>query len=99
MLIDRSAFHYARLAEHVEWGSAAAQQKLQNMTLDFQQTPGLDANKAAISKLSGMVQQQASLLSFMDVFTMLTVLFATMALFTMVISKPAPPAGGGGGGH
>jgi DHA2 family multidrug resistance protein len=30
---------------------------------------------------------------------MLTVLFATMALFTLVIAKPAPPAGGGGGGH
>ena len=46
-----------------------------------------------------MVQQQAALLSFMDVFYLLTALFATMAIFTMVISKPAPPAGAGGGGH
>ena len=99
VLIDRNAFHYARLAEHVQWGSAAAQTKLQNMTLNFEQTTGLDAASAAISKLSGMVQQQAALLSFMDVFYMLTVLFATLGLFTMLINKPAAPGGGGGGGH
>jgi DHA2 family multidrug resistance protein len=98
VLIDRNAFHYARLAEHVQWGSAAAQTKLQNMTLNFEQTTGLDAASAAISKLSGMVQQQAALLSFMDVFYMLTVLFATLGLFTMLINKPAAPGGGGGGG-
>ena len=99
VLIDRNAFHYARLSEHVQWGSAAAQTKLQNMTLNFEQTAGLDATSAAISKLSGMVQQQAALLSFMDVFYLLTVLFATLGLFTMLISKPAAAGGGGGGGH
>ena len=99
VLIDRNAFHYARLAEHVQWGSAAAQTRLRNMTLDFQQNAGLDAPKAAISKLSAMVQQQASLLSFMDVFYLLTVLFATLAIFTMVIRKPTEPADDGGGGH
>ncbi|TIW57268.1 MAG: MFS transporter, partial [Mesorhizobium sp.] len=99
VLIDRNAFHYARLAEHVQWGSAEAQQKLQNMTMNFEQTAGLDATKAAISKLSGMVQQQASLLSFMDVFYMLTVLFATLGLFVLFIRKPADQAGGSGGGH
>jgi DHA2 family multidrug resistance protein len=82
----------------VQWGSAEAQTKLQNMTLDFQQNAGLDASKAAISKLSAMVQQQASLLSFMDVFYLLTALFATLAIFVLFISKPAEP-GGGGGGH
>ncbi len=99
VLIDRNAFHYARLAEHVQWGSAEAQTKLQNMTLNFEQTAGLDASKAAISKLSGMVQQQAALLSFMDVFFMLTVLFATLGLFVLFIRKPAGQGGGGGGGH
>jgi DHA2 family multidrug resistance protein len=98
VLIDRNAFHYARLSEHVQWGSAEAQQKLQNMTLNFEQTAGLDASKAAIAKLSGMVQQQAALLSFMDVFFMLTALFATLGLFVLFIRKPAEQ-GGGGGGH
>jgi DHA2 family multidrug resistance protein len=35
----------------------------------------------------------------MDVFFMLTVLFATLGLFTMVIRKPVAAGGGGGGGH
>ncbi|RWA67152.1 MAG: DHA2 family efflux MFS transporter permease subunit [Mesorhizobium sp.] len=99
VLIDRNAFHYARLAEHVEWGSQTAQSKLQNMTLNFEQTAGLDATSAAISKLSGMVQQQAALLSFMDVFMMLTVLFASLGFFVLFINKPAQQGGGGGGGH
>ncbi len=42
VLTDRNAFHYARLAEHVQWGSAAAQNKLHNMTLNFEQHGGLD---------------------------------------------------------
>ena len=96
VLIDRNAFHYARLSEHVEWGSQAAQTKLQNMTQNFEQTAGLDAAGAAISKLSGMVHQQAALLSFMDVFFMLTALFATLGLFVLFINKPADQSGGGG---
>lgn len=97
VLINRNAFHYDRLAEHVEWGNPQAMTTLQNMTLNFQQQPGLDANAAAISKLSGMVQQQATLLSFMDVFFLLTVLFGTLSLFTMLISKPSPAVSGGSG--
>ena len=44
-----------------------------------------------------MVHQQASLLSFMDVFYILTLLFASLAVFAMLMRKP--PASGGGGGH
>ena len=36
---------------------------------------------AALSKLSGMVHQQATLMSFMDVFYLLTMLFASLAVF------------------
>ena len=36
-----------------------------------------------------MVQQQAWLMSFMDVFYLLTVLFATLAVFAMLMRKPA----------
>jgi DHA2 family multidrug resistance protein len=38
-------------------------------------------------------------MSFIDVFYLLTVLFASLALFVMVIRKPPEAAGGGGGGH
>jgi DHA2 family multidrug resistance protein len=99
VLVHRNASHYARLSEHVEWGSAETQNQLQNMTRNFESHSGMDAATAAISRLSGMAHQQAALLSFMDVFYLLTVLFASLALFVMVIRKPPESAGGGGGGH
>ncbi|MEQ1956145.1 DHA2 family efflux MFS transporter permease subunit [Mesorhizobium sp. CN2-181] len=98
VLIDRNAFHYERLAEHVTWSNPEALQKLNQMTQNFQ-SHGYDGPTAALSKLSGMVSQQASVMSFMDVFTMLTILFASLAFFALMMRKPAPAHGGGGGGH
>jgi len=97
VLIDRNAFHFARLAEHVSWDNPEAEAKLQSMTRNFA-SHGLDGATVALSKLSGMVHQQASLLSFMDVFSLLTLLFASLAVFAMLMRKP-PAAAGGGGGH
>ena len=99
MLVNRNAFHFARLSEHVEWGSMEAQTQLQNMTRNFENHTGMDAASAAIARLAGMVHQQAALMSFIDVFYLLTVLFGSLALFVMVIRKPPESAGGGGGGH
>jgi len=98
-LVNRNAFHYARLSEHVQWGSPEAQTQLQNMTRTFESQSGMDAASAAISRLAAMVHQQAAVLSFIDVFYLLTMLFASLALFVMIIRKPPESAGGGGGGH
>ena len=97
VLTDRNAFHYERLAESVRWGSVAAEQKLANMAQNFS-AHGFDGQTTALSKLSGMVHQQAWMLSFMDVFYLLTLLFASLAVFALFMSKP-PAAAGGGGGH
>jgi DHA2 family multidrug resistance protein len=96
VLTDRNTFHYSRLAEHVRWGDAEAEKQLLNMTHNFQ-SRGMDGATIAISKLSGMVHQQAWLMSFMDVFYLLTVLFASLAVFAMLMRKP--PAAASGGGH
>ena len=61
------------------------------MTHNFQ-PHGMDGATAAISKLSGMVHQQAWMMSFMDVFYLLTVLFASLAVFALLMRKP--PASG-----
>ena len=100
VLIDRSAFHYARLAEHVEWGSAAAQQKLQNMTLDFRRNfrprrqQGGDIQTVGHGPAAGVAAVVHGRVHHAD-----RAVCDHGGLFTMVISKPAPPAGGGGGGH
>jgi DHA2 family multidrug resistance protein len=98
VLVNRDAFHYERLAEHVQWGSGQALDRLQSLTMNFQAHGVQEAGTAALSRLSGMVHQQAALMSFMDVFTMLTVLFGSLSLLTMLIRKP-PPSASGGGGH
>jgi DHA2 family multidrug resistance protein len=58
----------------------------------------MDGANVAPAKLTGMVHQQAALMSFMDVFYLLTVLFASLAIFAIMMRKP-PAAAGGGGGH
>ena len=58
----------------------------------------LDGVVAATQQLVNMVQQQAYLMSVVDVFVLLTVLFASLGIFALVMKKP-PPAGAGAGGH
>ena len=96
VLTDRNAFHYERLAEHVRWGDAEAERMVSDMTQNYQ-SHGLDGGTAAIRTISNMVHQQAWTMSFMDVFFLLTVLFASLAALAMMMRKPAATAGGGGG--
>jgi len=98
MLTQRSDAHYARLSEHVNYGNPAAMDWLNNVGANYDSF-GLDGASVALQKLSGMITQQAWLLSFMDVFYILTVLFGSLIFFVFLIAKPASPAGGGGGGH
>jgi len=98
ILTDRGALHYAQLSENVRWGNPEAQDLMATMTKNFA-SHGLDGPTTALSKISGMVHQQASLLSFMDVFYILTLLFASLAVFAILMRKPGAPAPGGGGGH
>ncbi len=97
VLISRGDVHYEQLSEHVRYGSVAAEQMLSNLTQKFN-SYGLDGATAAISTMSGIVHKQATVMSFIDVFYLLTFLFASLALFAMLMRKP-PEAAGGGGGH
>jgi DHA2 family multidrug resistance protein len=95
VLTDRNAFHYERLAEHVSWENPEALQRLSNMAANFQ-SHGLDGQTTALSGMAGLVSQQAWLLSFGDVFYLLTMLFASLTVFAMLMRKPPKAAGGGG---
>ncbi|MEY9168369.1 hypothetical protein ABIE78_006488 [Sinorhizobium fredii] len=70
---------------------------MNNMASNFN-AYGLDGATAAVKQLAAMVQQQAVILSFIDVFLILTALFLTMILGVLMIKKPEG-AGAGGGGH
>lgn len=92
MLTQRSDAHYARLSEHVNFGNPAALDWLNNVAGNYN-SYGMDGATAAMQKLSGMIHQQATIMSFIDVFMGLTILFASLILLVSMISKPkaAPP--------
>lgn len=96
ILTERQDFHYARLAEHVQWGNPEALDRLDNMASNFD-AYGLDGATAAVRQLAAMVQQQAVVMSFGDIFVLLTVLFLAMIAGVLMISKPQ--GAGAGGGH
>ena len=59
---------------------------------------GIDGATGAIAQMAGRVHVQAMVLSFLDVFYLLTVLFALLAVFAVMMRRP-PASAGGGGGH
>jgi DHA2 family multidrug resistance protein len=97
-LTQRTDEHYARLSEHVNYGNPAAMSWLDSVGANYNSF-GLDGGAVALQKISGIITQQAWLLSFMDVFFILTALFGSLIFFVFLIAKPARPAGAGGGGH
>ncbi|MEZ2128430.1 MULTISPECIES: DHA2 family efflux MFS transporter permease subunit [unclassified Sinorhizobium] len=99
VLTSRQDVHYMHLREHVHWGNPAAVERINNMTANYN-SYGMDGSMAAVKQLVNMAERQAIILSFSDIFLMLTVLFLAMILGVLMISKPKPPpASAGGGGH
>ncbi|HVZ53714.1 MAG TPA: DHA2 family efflux MFS transporter permease subunit [Pseudolabrys sp.] len=94
VLNNRMDLHLARLHEQVNWARVPAVEALSNLAQRFQ---GPDAQLMALKQLSAMVRQQASVMSFADVFLMLTVLFVGLAIAGVVMKRPATAAGGAGG--
>ena len=98
LLTQQTVIHSSRLAEHINFGNPEATEMIANLTAKYN-TNGMDGSEIAIKKIAGMVQQQAYLQSFIDVFTLLTILFAALVLLAMLLSKPKPVGAGAGGGH
>jgi DHA2 family multidrug resistance protein len=94
----RLDLHLQRLRESVNWSHNQAVETLNSMTLSFQSL-GSDASQAAIRTLSNMVRREAMVMSFADVFLLLTFLFLALILALPFIKKPRAAPAGGGGGH
>jgi DHA2 family multidrug resistance protein len=93
-LNDRMDLHLTRLHTEVNWAREPARETLQRLTAHFQ---GSDAQLMAIKEMMGMVRQQAAVMSFADVFLMLTVLFLALAALGIFMKRPAPAAAAAGG--
>jgi len=96
VLTNRTALHTERLSEHVNWNNPSAVDRVDAMTQNFDAS-GLDGATAAIKQLGRMVQQQAYVLSFIDVFLLLTGLFGILAFGALLMKRPEKAAAGAGG--
>src|SRR5919107_1538126 len=74
LINDRLDLHLQRLRENVQLGRSTAVETLHTMTMSFQHQ-GSDASQAALRTLSNMVRREAPVMSFADVFLLLTFLF------------------------
>ncbi len=86
---DRMDLHLARLHEAVNPARVPATEMLSNLTAHFQ---GSDAQLRALKEMMGMVRLQAAVMSYADVFLMLTVLFLALAAFGLLMKRPNAPA-------
>lgn len=96
ILNARWDLHLARLHERFTWANTAAVERLDAMRRQFEGFGG-DANGMALKALGNTVRTQGLVMSFEDVFLVLTVLFLCMACGTPLIRRPrgAAPAGTG----
>jgi DHA2 family multidrug resistance protein len=96
ILNKRLDLHLERLHESVSWGRAVAEDQLHSMQQSMTQVLP-DGDMSALKQLAKLVRTQANVLSFADVFLVLTLLFAIAGIFTLMMHKPsAIPAGAGG---
>jgi DHA2 family multidrug resistance protein len=94
LLARRSQYHQSVLAEYTR--SHRFQAVIQGTALKLSHA-GLslhEAQRQALGRLYGMVQQQAAALSYVDVYWLLSVIAAAMFLLSFLLRKNQPGAGG-----
>jgi DHA2 family multidrug resistance protein len=99
IMTERTNFHWNRLVDFVNPGRWEVQQYMDSIAGLFGDRTAADQTQFAVKMLTNKVQTQAYLLSFIDVFTVLSVLFAAAAVAVFFAQKPKPAAAAGGGGH
>jgi MFS transporter, DHA2 family, multidrug resistance protein len=91
---DRMDLHLQRLHDSVNSASIPATEMLSNLASRFQ---GSDAQSQALQALTSMVRMQAAVMSYADVFLLLTVIFVIIAAFGLLMKRPKPV--GAAAGH
>ncbi|MEB8386958.1 DHA2 family efflux MFS transporter permease subunit [Rhodobacteraceae bacterium KMM 6894] len=88
VLSDRSSLHNARLSEAVNWTNDEALRQLDLMAANLS-ARGLDGSTGALQQMAGRVLAQATVMSFIDVFVLITGLFASLAFAALLMKPPA----------
>ena len=96
IMTSRTDLHFDRLREAVNITSSTAMATIAGMEHSLSEL-GSNAHTAAISRLTGLAQQQSSVMAFNDIFLILTALFLVLVVALPMVKKPAAQRGGGGG--
>jgi MFS transporter, DHA2 family, multidrug resistance protein len=88
LLSDRRALHFERLREAVNWGSSEALRQMNLMAQNLN-AQGYDGAKGAVAQMVGRLRGQAAVMSFVDVFLLITLLFFGLAITALLMKKPA----------
>ncbi len=91
---DRMDLHLQRLHEAVNASSIPATEILSRLAARFQ---GSDARAQALAEMMKIVRLQAAVMSYADVFLMLTVIFLALAAFGLFMKRPQAPSGAAAG--
>jgi MFS transporter, DHA2 family, multidrug resistance protein len=95
LLNNRTDLHLARLHESITAARQPALETLDNLTRHFSSF-GSDAHAMALKQLSSIVHRQGVVMAFADVFLVLTWLFLGLAVFAIVMKRPASATAPGG---
>jgi MFS transporter, DHA2 family, multidrug resistance protein len=90
ILAQRAQFHQFRLVEHLVPSSPQYQETLQQMSAHFASNGAnqADAQRQAVGWLGQLVQAQASLLSYIDVFWTFAILAAILIPVVLLLLRP-----------
>lgn len=98
MLNTRTDLHITRLHEMVVAGRQVAEEAIANAAQRFIDY-GDAAQTMALALINQRVHKQALVMAFGDIFLGLTVIFGSLVVLSLFLSKPPKPTGAGGGGH
>jgi len=98
VLNDRLDLHLTRLHDAMNWSRGSATEMLANLTARFHDF-GSSAEAMALKQMSLMVRREAVVMSFADVFLLLTLVFIGLAALSIVMKRPAAPAGAAAEAH
>ncbi len=95
---NRMDLHLARLHDAANWSRGPATEMLATLTARFHDF-GSNAPAMALKQMSLMARREATVMSFSDIFLLLTILFVGLAALGIVMKRPAVPAGAAAGAH
>ncbi|AVW89790.1 DHA2 family efflux MFS transporter permease subunit [Celeribacter baekdonensis] len=93
ILTNRGELHYARLSEAITWSSSEAMRQLNMMAANLT-ARGYDGQAGALVQMAGRLKTQATVMSFIDIFVLISVLFAGLALAALLMRKPGKGVSG-----